>query len=155
MTLTPHELQTLREQALAYAPTDLLCYREDRDDGLREHQARHWQKWLDWLEEEYGVRLSVTEGIRPAAHDPASLVRLAEIVGQLTDADILKLWQLTHLLGSIVLALAVLRGALPPVEALAAAFLDEDWQAERWGQDEEITLKRRQAAKSLAAILEE
>ena len=46
--------------------------------------------------------------------------------------------------GSLVLALAVVEGAMTAEEALAAAMLDELWQAEKWGEDA-LALRAREA----------
>ena len=39
--------------------------------------------------------------------------------------------------GSLIAALAVLEGALPPEEAWHAVSIDERWQIEKWGADAE------------------
>jgi len=52
------------------------------------------------------------------------------------------LHSITTLTGSALIALAVLRGRLSADEAWAGANVDEDWNLEAWGRDEEA-LKRR------------
>jgi chaperone required for assembly of F1-ATPase len=49
---------------------------------------------------------------------------------------------MTTLTGSVVLALAVAHGRAAPAEAWAAAHLDEDFQMEVWGEDEEALQRR-------------
>ena len=44
--------------------------------------------------------------------------------------------------GSALLALALMRGALDEDQVWAAAHVDEDWNAEQWGLDEEVAAKR-------------
>jgi chaperone required for assembly of F1-ATPase len=41
-----------------------------------------------------------------------------------------------------LLALALLRGRLTADDVWAAAFVDEDWNAEKWGLDEEAAARR-------------
>ena len=48
----------------------------------------------------------------------------------------------TTLTGSAVLALAVARGRLAAEEAWRIAHVDEDFQIERWGEDEEAKARR-------------
>jgi chaperone required for assembly of F1-ATPase len=48
----------------------------------------------------------------------------------------------TTLTGSALLALALLRGAIDPDQAWAAARVDEDWNSEKWGVDEEVAARR-------------
>jgi chaperone required for assembly of F1-ATPase len=49
---------------------------------------------------------------------------------------------MTTLTGSVLLALAVQQGRLSAEEAWALAHLDEDFQMEVWGQDEEALARR-------------
>jgi chaperone required for assembly of F1-ATPase len=49
---------------------------------------------------------------------------------------------ITSLTGSALIALAVARGFLTPEEAWAAAHVDEDFQNELWGVDEEARARR-------------
>ena len=51
---------------------------------------------------------------------------------------------MTSLTGSVMLALAVAHGRLTPEEAWRAAHVDEDFQAERWGVDQDA-MERREA----------
>jgi len=48
----------------------------------------------------------------------------------------------TTLTGSALLALALKHGVLGPDEVWAAAHVDEDWNAEQWGTDEEAVARR-------------
>ena len=52
------------------------------------------------------------------------------------------LHQITTLTGSLVLALAVAAGRLADEEAWALAHLDEDWNIELWGEDEDAAARR-------------
>ena len=65
----------------------------------------------------------------------------------------------TTLTGSALLALALLRGVLDPDQVWAAAHVDEDWNIEQWGVDEEVAARRaarlvdfRAAARILKAL---
>ena len=62
-----------------------------------------------------------------AVDDPAALAALSVI---------------TTLTGSALLALAVARGFLTPAEAWRVAHIDEDFQTEQWGVDEEAKARR-------------
>jgi len=65
----------------------------------------------------------------------------------------------TTLTGSALLALALYHGVLDADQVWAAAHVDEDWNAEKWGQDEEVVSRRaarlvdfRAAAQILKAV---
>jgi chaperone required for assembly of F1-ATPase len=65
----------------------------------------------------------------------------------------------TTLTGSALLALALLHGVRGPDAVWAAAHVDEDWNAEQWGADEEATARRAaravdfQAAARILAVM--
>ena len=48
----------------------------------------------------------------------------------------------TTLTGSALLALALLHGIRDPDQVWAAAHVDEDWNIEKWGVDEEVAARR-------------
>ena len=52
------------------------------------------------------------------------------------------LYRVTTLGGSLVLGLAMLRGRMDAAGLFEAAFLDELWQAQKWGSDWEAEDRR-------------
>jgi chaperone required for assembly of F1-ATPase len=127
--------------ASKYAATDLLCYRADNPDRLVLRQTTDWDPLLDWVEERFGARFIVTEGIRPVAQDPDALRPLAERVAALDPWTLAGLHQMTTIGGSLIAALAVLEGRLDPITAFDVVTLDERWSLEVWGADEEAEAK--------------
>jgi chaperone required for assembly of F1-ATPase len=55
------------------------------------------------------------------------------------------------LTGSALLAIAVLKGRLDTDAAWAAAHVDEDWNMQLWGRDEEAMIRRATRFKEMAA----
>mgnify|MGYP001826771603 FL=1 len=127
----------VRDHLLGYAGTDLLSYRADSPEGLVERQAKAWDPLLDWLESEYGVRLAVTRGVMPVAQDPDSLVRLRKAMDPMSDFHLTGFHDIVGLSGSYVLALAAIENQAPAGHIWALSRIDEDWQAEQWGVDED------------------
>lgn len=120
-----------------YGATDLLSYRADVPRALAVQQSQLWDPLLDWAEQTFGARLAVTEGVMPVAQDDAALDRLAAPMFQMSPFRLAAFHDLVALSGSLVLAYAAAWGARPPEEAWELSRLDEDWQAEEWGRDEE------------------
>ena len=139
------------ERVAAYGETDLLCHRADRPPALVERQAALWQPPLDWAAAALGIRLTATEGILAVAQPPEGLARLRGVLGGLDGFILAAVAQTTGALGSVVLALALACGRLAPAAALQAAFLDEDFQAERWGRDAEAAARRTAIDRQVAA----
>jgi chaperone required for assembly of F1-ATPase len=134
--------EAIVDEVVAYAATDLLCYRAHGPVELVLRQKQVWQPVLDWLRRRYDAHLQVTSGISPIAQGEASLARLRAVVTAQDDLHLTALQALTATLSSLALALALQEGELSPEAAFAASQLDESFQIERWGADEEAMLRR-------------
>jgi chaperone required for assembly of F1-ATPase len=125
-----------------YAETDLLCYRATHPEPLVQRQARGWQPWLDWAALAYDAPLKVTAGIVGVRQDPAAVLALRRAVGALDPFTLAALGVAVPALGSLILGLALAEGRLDADEAHALGALDEMFQAELWGADEEAVRRR-------------
>jgi chaperone required for assembly of F1-ATPase len=139
------------EDTAKYAGSDMLCYRAPAPSSLVERQQATWQPLLDWAAERYGVRFVVAEGTTFVPQPPELLARLREVVAGHGDLALAALYNLTHVSGSLVIALAVAEGHLAADEAFAAAQLDELYQIERWGEDPTSTLRHENIKHDIAA----
>lgn len=119
-----------------YGDNDLLCYRAAGPDGLVRRQAAAWDSMLDWAAETLGARLFVGEGVMHVDQKPEALARLAAALEDFDDFALAAVHDLICLSGSLVLALAVTKDAIPVEGAWAASRIDEHWQIEQWGEDE-------------------
>ncbi len=134
----------------AYGETDLLCYRAASPAILRERQDHAWQPWLDWAALRLDAPLAVTEGIAHIAQPPASLHALTAAVGALSDYELAALGVVVPATGSLILGLALIKGAMTAVEANLAASIDEQYQTEFWGADDEATNRADHVATEIA-----
>jgi chaperone required for assembly of F1-ATPase len=125
------------EEVAGYAGTDLLCYRADHPANLVARQAAAWQPWLDWAEQQHDARLVPASGIMPVAQPEPALRALHAAVERLGDWRLVGLHAATTLLGSLVLGLAFERGAIDSEQAFTTALLDELFEMEQWGKDDE------------------
>ncbi len=121
----------------SYGGTDLLCYRAEEPADLVQRQERLWSPWLAWAKAEYGAHLVATDGIGHIAQDQAALAALHRAVDEHDVMELAAMNDLVTIAGSLVLALAVSADALDVTAAWAAVRLENDYQAERWGQDDE------------------
>ena len=123
------------EDTAKYGASDLLCYRATDPSSLVQRQAAAWQPLLDWAAERYGARLVVVEGLAFVEQPVDAIARLRDAVATHSDLGLSALFNLTHISGSLVVALAVAERHLAAGDAFAAAQLDELYQVERWGED--------------------
>ena len=123
------------EDTAKYAASDLLCYRATDPASLVQRQHQLWQPLLDWLAERYDARLVVASGTMFVAQPPAAVAALRAAVAAHGDLALSALYNLTHIAGSLGIALALSEQRLSAVDGFAAAQLDELYQLERWGED--------------------
>lgn len=131
----------------AYGESDLLCYRAEGPAALAARQAAAWDPPLAWAAEHLGAPLAATEGLRHKPQDPASLAALRAAVAAHDPFALTALSELVSLSGSLVLALATASGAMTAAEAWTASRVDETWQEDQWGVDDEAAAaaRRREA----------
>ncbi|QUJ75663.1 ATPase [Sulfitobacter albidus] len=123
----------------AYGDSDLLCYRADSPEGLVARQAAQWDPMLDWAADTLGARLHPRVGIMHVPQDPDTLARLRARTHALDDFELAAFHDLVSLSGSLVLGFAAALDARDADALWTLSRLDEIWQEEQWGEDEEAT----------------
>lgn len=121
----------------AYGDSDLLCYRADGPEALIARQSQYWDPVLDWAADTLGARLHPRTGIMHKPQDPEALSRLSERTHALSDFELAAFHDLVSLSGSLILGFAAAMQAWDIHELWDFSRLDEEWQAEQWGRDEE------------------
>lgn len=139
------------EEVLGYGATELLCYRTATPADLARRQEEAWQPWLDWLAGELGVRLYPARTLDPMPQPRAALEGLRAAVEAVADWPLVGLHAATTLSGSLVLGLALLRGALDAAALFELAQLDELYEIERWGEEAEQQRRHAALRRDLAA----
>jgi len=134
---TPETRAALADELAKYAETDVICYHAEGPSLLRERQYAGWQPWREWAGETHDIVLVPVKGIVAAIQPETSLDAVRAHALSLDDFRLTALVWGCSLLGSAVLAIAVEQGALDASAALKLASIDEDWQIEKWGHDEE------------------
>ncbi len=125
-----------------YAASDLLCYRADAPTELVRCQSAGWDPWLDWAAERFAARLVVTTGLTHVGQPESALARLKEAIATHDNHRLVPLHAGVTITGSVILGLAFAARALSADAALAAARVDETYQAELWGTDVEAEQAR-------------
>lgn len=126
----------------AYAESDLLCYRDDRDLALQAEQVSAWNPLLAWAERHFDIEFRLTLGVLPIDQPAATLAGLRSAVLALPPFKLAPLSPIVTIGGSLVAALALLEGAFSPDLLWEAVCLDELYQERRWGADHEAQQAR-------------
>jgi chaperone required for assembly of F1-ATPase len=130
------EMDEVRKEIVRYAGNDLVCYRAEEPDELRDRQEAIWGPVTGWAGREFGVSFRLASGVIAIAQPPEVAGAVAEALKALDPLPLTGLHTVTTLTGSALLALGLLAGELSPDETWSAAYVDEDWQMEKWGRDD-------------------
>ena len=145
-----HQRDEVIDLLAAYGASDLLCYRATGPEGLIVRQAAGWDPLLAWSALEHGAPLVVTSGIVPVAQPAESLARLKAAVASFDAFQLAAFHDFVAITGSLILGIALTRGRLSGTEAFVLSRIDESWQAEFWGVDEDAAAL--EAAKQRALL---
>jgi len=132
---------TVAADVAKYFASDLLFYRAGHPEGLVAREAAHWDPVLFWAASALGAHFILAEGVMHVRQpEPA----IAAARAKLPDDPwaIAALHVITALTGSALLALALFHGVIDADQTWAAAHVDEDWNAEKWGVDEEVAARK-------------
>jgi chaperone required for assembly of F1-ATPase len=124
-----------------YLGSDLLFYRAEHPEALVAREAALWDPVLFWAADTLGAHFILAGGV-VHVRQPEQAIAAARAALPLDPWSIAALHVLTTLTGSALLALALKHGRLDPDQVWAAAHVDEDWNSEKWGIDEEVAARR-------------
>lgn len=144
--------QAVLEDILRFSSSDLLCYRADGPETLVRRQNEAWDPVIDWARAALGARFVLAEGVIHVEQPREAIAAIGVHLGQRAEPlRLAALHVMTSLTGSALLALAVDFGEMDAETAWNAAHVDEDFQAEHWGQDAEAIARRTNRRRDLTA----
>ncbi len=136
------ERQSITQEILDFAGSDLVCYRATVPEGLVSLQNQLWNPVIAWAFQTLGASLVVAHEI---VHRPQPQQAMQSFESHLNNLDTFSFTaahNLTTLTGSAVLALMMVAGDISAELAWTAANVDEDWQIQTWGKDDEAVARR-------------
>ena len=133
--------QEVAAEIAVRAGADVVCYFAEGPDSLVALQATYWGPILEWAAEDLGLELVQVFGLTHRPQPEASIERVKTLALERSDFELTGLVNAAGLFGSAILALALQRGRLGGQAAFDLSRLDEAFQEERWGVDEEAALR--------------
>lgn len=130
------------ETLVKYAETDTLCYLAEPDDALFARQEAEWEPILSGVEAREGVRFTRVSGIMHQPQPDATLARLRSTLQSYDAFALAGLQTLASLATSFCIGIEALQAGADPNALWQAANLEELWQEELWGRDEEARERR-------------
>ncbi|MCX7865308.1 MAG: molecular chaperone [Novosphingobium sp.] len=140
-------------QLVRYAGTDTLCYRAEPDERLHARQLEIWEPLLADAERRWDVHFERINGIMHRSQPEGTLARMARLLEAEDSFSLAALHMLTSLAASLVIGLAAIAPGADATALWAAANLEEDWQAELWGRDDEAEARRQARFEAFAAAM--
>lgn len=125
-----------------FAGSDLICYRADTPQGLVERQKAAWDPLLAFAEEKIGGQFLSVCGLMHQIQPAPALEAMNRYYLSQSAFSLTAMHNITTLTGSSIIAAAVQQGRLDGDQAWTAAHIDEDWQIEHWGTDDEAVTRR-------------
>ncbi|WP_299356416.1 ATP12 family protein [uncultured Shimia sp.] len=132
-----HQHGEVADMLAEYGGSDLLCYRATGPVELVARQAEQWDPMLDWAEDALGARLKTVSGVMHEAQEIETLSHLSAQVHALNNFELAAFHDLVSLSGSLILGFAAVHAARPIEGLWTLSRLDETWQEEQWGADDE------------------
>ena len=148
------EIELYREEIenklLEFARSDLLLFwGEKRDLYLK--QKTEWQPIIDWIEESLKVRVNKTDRL-DIPDNEAMQKPLKKVFAKMNSKELACYYAAALNMKSVLLALALVRGRIDAKTAGKLSYLEELWQNEIWGNDEEAAKRRKDRCDELVVI---
>ena len=134
-------VEAVVDDVAKYFGSDLLFYRASHPEALVAREAAAWDPVLFWAADTLGAHFILAEGIVHVSQPESAMAAARGALPQ-NPWSIAATHVVTTMTGSALLALALRHGVLTPDEVWAAANVDEDWNIEKWGVDEEVAARR-------------
>ncbi len=132
----------VRAEILGFAASDLLCYRAASPQALIERQDELWSPILALAAQKLGAEFETTVSLVHLEQPKAALGAFENWLGGEGAFELAAEHTLTVLSGSALVTWALAADEISQSAAWRVAHVDEDWQSEQWGADEEAESRR-------------
>ena len=140
----------MQKQLNTFADTDLLFFFSDKPE-LFVVQQQKWLPILEWAEDILKIKLNITQDL--AVPDNSAIHQaLSKVFLSLNDREFCCWYAASLNLRSVLLGLAFVKRRITAKEAFNLAYLEELWQNERWGEDEQAVSFRQDKLDEMSEI---
>ena len=154
---TAKEIAKNREEVInrlvQFALTDMLLF-WGQNKELVERQEKIWGPILKWASYEVNTKFIKTQSLDVPSQEEKSAERLKMFMESLSNKELAAFYVAALNMKSVLLASALIKGKINAKQAFEAAYLEELWQAENWGVEEEAEKRRQEVRLELKDIEE-
>ena len=151
--LVAKDLDGKQADMVRYGETDLICYYAEAPEELVARQRAAWEPLHLWCREVLKAPLDSTNSIIAVAQPEQSLQVLEKKVVALNHWQTSGMQEIVSLTGSLVISLALFDRRLTADQAIETIQIEENYQADKWGEDEEEAEARAQKSQDLRAAV--
>ena len=152
---TAKEIAKNREEVInrlvQFALTDMLLF-WGQNKELVKRQEEVWGPILQWASYEVNTKFIKTQSLDVPSQEENSAERLKMFMESLSDKELAGFYVAALNMKSVLLAAALIKGRINAKQAFEAAYLEELWQAESWGVEEEAEKRRSEVRQELCDI---
>jgi chaperone required for assembly of F1-ATPase len=142
--------EEIEQKLLEFAKTDLLFFwGEKRDLYLK--QKTEWQPIINWIEDSLKVKVNKTSSLDVPDNEEMQKP-LKTAFERMNDKELACYYAAALNMKSVLLALALVKGKIDAQTAGKLSYLEELWQNEVWGNDDEAIKRRKERCDELAII---
>ena len=145
--------ETFINQIEEFSKTDLVCYWSEEPPILVKRQFDTWQPLLDWMKSTFKAEFNTSSKIVHVAQPEQSISLIRAEVEKLNDFELGAFTDMAMTLGSVIIGLALFHNQLTTDQAFKAAYLDELFQIEKWGEDYEAMERHKNLRADLDATV--
>lgn len=142
-----HRDETIKTMC-RFAATDMLLFWSNETEILK-RQQEIWRPYLD----ELNVKINISQSLQIPENE-IFLQRINSYLEKLSDKKLTAAFLTATLLKSVILGIFILNDEISVEQLFAAAFLEELYQNELWGTDNEAAEKRETVKSELHKIKE-
>jgi len=139
------------DKLVQFSLTDMLLF-WGTEKELIARQEKVWAPLVSWANKTLNTDFVNTSALEIPDKNQSSAYRLKYFLEQLTDKELAAFYASALTMRSVLLAAAFVKGRIDAEEAFQAAFLEELWQNESWGTDEEASARREEIRQELKTI---
>ncbi len=138
-----------RATILSFLQSDLLCYRAETPAALQERQAAKWDPYLAWADRVHGLTFRLAQGVIAVEQPTETIAAGSRALEKMTVPQVLGVRVATEATGSSILGMAAASGVFTVDDLFDASRVDEAFQIERWGEDDEASSRAERVRQDL------
>lgn len=123
------------------AHKDVVCYFAKNPDDLVNKQNKLWMPLIKYMKEEYNINIVYTSDISGIKQKKKCLIFIKKILTNFNIYELAAIYVLSQLTNSIIIPLALVNGKISVKKAFESSYLEEIYQANLWGKDEEAFIR--------------